>query len=110
MAGELCRKIRSAKVCNVQGNHKSSLSRKAMYFPFAWLTPRFRAAPGPLFSWAKSRIRSLNEPRYSSVPSVEPSSTTMTSKSLKDWPQTEVRVWGKQERRLKVGITTENNI
>ena len=47
--GTCCFSIKAICFSNFCGNHKSSLSRKAMYFPLARLMPSVRATAGPPF-------------------------------------------------------------
>src|SRR5262245_49498064 len=64
------------------GIHSSSASRNATRSVFASRTPRLRAAPGPRFSCRMRRTRSsLIRSTSWGLVSVEPSSTTTTSKS-----------------------------
>lgn len=72
----------SLSTCNwnsiLWDSHSSSASRKAIQSDLTWLMPRFLAADGPAFGWQ----RYCKEVPYSrttrAVPSVDPSSTTMT--------------------------------
>src|SRR6266545_3158718 len=57
----------------------SSASRKTTYFPAARARPAFRAAETPRPSSCTTRTFPSNPRRTVAVPSVEPSSTTMTS-------------------------------
>ena len=62
---------------------KSSPSRKLRYSPRLAAMPALRAALSPPLAWVTSRTRwpSTNAATRDAVPSVEPSSTTMSSKS-----------------------------
>src|SRR3546814_1082665 len=72
------RRFSSLKCCGVQ---ISSASRNAIFSPFASDTPRLRAAETPAFAWVIILIRADANLRTTSGPlSVEPSSTTITSK------------------------------
>src|ERR1700691_1670799 len=62
------------------GFQRSSESRNERIFPRETAMPRFRAAAGPLFSCVIHRIRSPKDFSTDCVSSVEPSSTTMTSR------------------------------
>ena len=66
----------------IWGSSPSSESMKATYSPFAALSPRFLAEEGPPFSFLRAVTFvccSESLPQSSAVPSVEPSSTMMSS-------------------------------
>ncbi len=70
---------RSWETCH--GSSTSSESKKQRYMPRAWRAPRFRATPRSEFACRNTRISGKPADKASEVPSVEPSSTTMTSVS-----------------------------
>jgi len=78
-----------------------------MYSPFACRIPLLRAAHAPALSCIIYLIReSPNAATTDSVPSVEPSSTTITSKSLNVCSRTLLMESPIVSARLKVGMTT----
>src|SRR4051812_31595692 len=97
----------SARWC---GNHTSSLSKNAMYFPWARSSPVFRAPYAPWLSCRTYRT-GCSHPRVSSatsaaVSSVLPSSTTTNSQSVNVWDRIDANAWGRNFARLYVGRMT----
>src|SRR4051795_465144 len=94
---------------NVQGNHKSSLSKKAQYSPSATSTPAFLAAPGPLFDCRIPRSQDPFAASHSLVPSFDPSSTTTISKLENDCSLTDWTAVLRNSSLSCVGMITENS-
>src|SRR3546814_197508 len=100
------RRFSSLKCCGFQ---ISSASRNAIFSPFASDTPRLRAAETPAFAWVIILIRADANLRTTSGPlSVEPSSTTITSKSSNVCAWTLSRVDSICFPLLNKGMITEN--
>ncbi len=82
----------SRAICfsSFSGSHSSSLSWKATHSPRAAPMPVLRAAEAPRFAaWRISRIRgSAISAASAAVASVEQSSTTISSNSVKLWRST----------------------
>jgi hypothetical protein len=79
---------------------------KSNVAPSARLTPKLRAAATPPLALVKNRSWQPNFPNSFWVSSVEPSSTTMSSKSAYLCAQTDSTASPTMGQRLKVGMTT----
>ncbi|CAB4758092.1 unannotated protein [freshwater metagenome] len=91
------------------GCHQSSESWKARYRPVASAIPVLRALPAPraLLFWITLTRLSAIRATSDSVASVEPSSTTMTSRSVYVWSSTLFSASAMTSCRLNTGRTTE---
>ena len=91
------------------GRSRSSESRNSKNSPWASAAPRLRAADTPAWAWRISRsLDSATPSATSAVPSVEPSSTTMSSQSAAVWRRTLSIVSPTYRAVLNAGTMTEN--
>ena len=88
----------AASMAYVPGGTTSSESQKAISSPRAYDAPSLRAAPRPALAVCTARTRPSRAAYWSAIlplSSVEPSSTTITSRSTPSWPSTLSRAAGR---------------
>ena len=103
-----CRARKATSQASLSGCQRSSESRNEMSCPEALLTPRLRAAETPACRPMITCSRgSASAASRTAVSSVEPSSTTISSRSRKRWASTLRTASSTMCARLYVGMTTD---